>query len=300
MQTQIAIKKRQALLDFILWPALYFAFVIPYLLVLHRIGEPSLLDAFPLIGLSPLLLLIIATIVERVHPFNANWNKPDMQTVNNILYMVTSNYSEIAGKSIALFLAPVMVSHLAPGYEAQSIWLSSFPVAIQVAVGVLLYDFVYYWYHRFSHFLAPLWRLHRLHHATEKLNALVLSRFNVLDIIIELFLLTSVMYWVGLPEKIYLIMTAFMIPATVLSHANFEARLPRFLEWIVITPTTHRIHHSKDKTLLNRNFGGFTLFWDVVFKTYEPSGKNEINEIGISNHHISRWFWGQLFDFLKK
>lgn len=283
-----------------IWFFLYLGYSIPNYWMADQIGQNLLNEDYVLFALSPLILLAAVFLVERIMPFETDWNTLDMDSLNNILYLFTSNYAEAAGKSLALLAAPLIVSVFTNDALSFHIWPNDAPEAIQIVVGILIYDLIYYWYHRLSHLLHPLWRLHRLHHSVNRLTGLALARFNILDLVIELTLLTSCLYFLGVPEDIYLKMSAFMIPATILSHANFSSDLPKAFSWVIINPNSHRIHHSSNVKLLNRNFGGFSHLWDLVFGTYVVPQSVEVHKVGVVGHKTSKWFWKQHIDFLLK
>ncbi len=288
---------RKGVWDVLLWPVIYLGCAISYIYALSLYDDVSAFEEYSIAATLPVIALILSFIAERINPYKKDWNKLDMQAINNFLYQFITTYGEALGKSLSLVAAPFILSLVNIGNTG--IWPASLPVFLQVILGLLIYDFIYYWYHRISHFTHWLWRLHRLHHSTERLNVLAGFRFNIIDILIEISIIFTVITVIGIPEKIFFNMLGFMIPATVLSHANFEAKLPWFLEWMVISPSTHRIHHAKDDSLLNANFGGFTLLWDVVFGTYKSSKDHSIEKTGVSGHETSPWIWTQQVDFLK-
>src|SRR5262249_29072275 len=42
------------------------------------------------------------------------------------------------------------------------------------------------------------------------------------------------------------------------------------LEWILNTPSAHRVHHGINPRYLDKNYGGILLVWDRLFGPYEP------------------------------
>jgi len=50
-------------------------------------------------------------------------------------------------------------------------------------------------------------------------------------------------------------------------HMNVTWR-SNWLEWIVVTPRYHHIHHSKNAAHANANFGVTFSIWDRLFGTY--------------------------------
>jgi len=220
-----------------------------------------------------------------------------MQTFNNIIFNFSSTFTNLYTIALVLIITPIILSKMSWDF---SIWPSEVYFPIQVLIALLYYDFIYYWYHRISHKNKWLWRLHRLHHSSEKLNTLALGKFNVIDIFLEIFIINVGLVLIQLPENVFFAAQSFMIPATILSHSNFDVKLPSWLKWVIITPTSHRIHHSINQLEHDSNYGGFSHFWDIIFKTYNPVVNMEPVQTGIAGHKMSPWIWSQFFDFLKK
>jgi sterol desaturase/sphingolipid hydroxylase (fatty acid hydroxylase superfamily) len=69
------------------------------------------------------------------------------------------------------------------------------------------------------------------------------------------------------------------------NHSNLG--LPRavdqILRAVIVTPDMHRIHHSRNHTEHNKNFGFNFSFWDRMLGTYleAPEGSQESMPLGI-------------------
>ena len=42
------------------------------------------------------------------------------------------------------------------------------------------------------------------------------------------------------------------------------------LEWVLNTPSHHRVHHGSNPRYLDKNYGGILIVWDRLFGTFEP------------------------------
>jgi sterol desaturase/sphingolipid hydroxylase (fatty acid hydroxylase superfamily) len=42
-----------------------------------------------------------------------------------------------------------------------------------------------------------------------------------------------------------------------------------WLEWIINTPSAHRVHHASNPEYLDKNYGGVLLIWDHLFGSYQ-------------------------------
>jgi sterol desaturase/sphingolipid hydroxylase (fatty acid hydroxylase superfamily) len=48
------------------------------------------------------------------------------------------------------------------------------------------------------------------------------------------------------------------------------------LEWVLNTPSHHRVHHGSNQRYLDRNHAGVLIIWDRLFGTFEPEGEKVV------------------------
>ena len=137
------------------------------------------------------------------------------------------------------------------------------PLWVRLTLALVVGDLGYYLVHRAMHF-DWLWPMHRFHHSTIELywfSGLRTSMANSLLIRIPyLFALHAFEISVEgiLATGIMLIIVNFWV------HANFKVRLGP-LEWLLITPSFHRVHHVTAEGLEGHNFGNILSVWDHLF-----------------------------------
>jgi len=137
-----------------------------------------------------------------------------------------------------------------------------------VVLCLLVTDFVWYWYHRLGHEVRFLWAVHSLHHQSENYNISVGFRISIFQYIVR------TCFWIALP---ILGFSADVIVLVLVGHALYQLLLhtqvvPKlgFIEKILVTPSTHRVHHGINDRYLDKNYGGMFVIWDRLFGTYEP------------------------------
>ncbi len=129
-------------------------------------------------------------------------------------------------------------------------------------------DVCYYWYHRASHELRLLWATHVAHHSSERYTLATALRQSWTAP------LPHFLFWAPLPllgfrpENIML-MSAFSLIYQYWIHTETIGRLGP-LEWVMNTPSHHRVHHGSNPQYLDRNHGGIFIVWDRLFGTFEP------------------------------
>jgi hypothetical protein len=52
-------------------------------------------------------------------------------------------------------------------------------------------------------------------------------------------------------------------------HTEYIRKLPAPIEYIFVTPSHHRVHHSTNEQYLDKNFGSTFIVWDRLFGTFE-------------------------------
>ena len=148
-----------------------------------------------------------------------------------------------------------------------SIGLFDIPVTWwSVVLLVLAIDFLWYWCHRLGHETSLLWGVHILHHQSEQYNFSVGYRISSFQTIVRS------MFWLLLP---FIGFQPEIILGVLICHGVYQMPLhtqfiPRlgFLEYILVTPSAHRVHHGTNPEYIDKNYGGVFIIWDLMFGTY--------------------------------
>ena len=140
------------------------------------------------------------------------------------------------------------------------------PVWAVWALTFVVIDFVYYWYHRCSHRVRFLWAVHMNHHSSEEMNYVVSLRQAWFGPIskIPFFMFMPL---VGFDPLITLVAGVASTLWGVLGHTQWINRLGP-LEYIFVTPSSHRVHHGSNECYLDKNYGNFLIVWDRMFGTF--------------------------------
>jgi alkylglycerol monooxygenase len=180
--------------------------------------------------------------------------------VSDLNVGIASQIAELFLKGIGLFVYAAVYEHRLVTFAEGSPW--------PWVVGLVGIDFLYYWWHRASHVVNVLWAVHAVHHQSEDMNFAVALRqpaFEALTIIpfhLPLALL-------GVEPWIYVSCYAIDLIYQFWVHTELTRRHPS-LEWVLNTPSAHRVHHGINAQYLDKNYGGILLVWDRLFGTYEP------------------------------
>jgi sterol desaturase/sphingolipid hydroxylase (fatty acid hydroxylase superfamily) len=132
-------------------------------------------------------------------------------------------------------------------------------------------DLCYYTFHRAHHEVRILWAGHVNHHSSRHYNLSTALRQAWTTPI------TGPIFWVPLavlgfaPVQIFTAQAVSLIYQFWL-HTEHIGRLGP-LEWVLNTPSHHRVHHGRNARYLDRNYGGVFIVWDRLFGSFEPEGE---------------------------
>ena len=224
--------------------------------------------------------------LERVAPYRADWNQFGRAERNDwALYFLAVIPSEVVARALVFAVVPWLVaqSPVSPSH----FWPDSLPLWVQVALGLLCFDFAYYWYHRLSHEHEWLWAWQRLHHTPEYLIASKGFRHTFVEWGADIVLHTTFFALVGMPPGVIFWVYAISMPIGILSHANIGVpNLPGLAAFLNL-PGAHRIHHDRD--LLGgglKNYSAFTMFWDHVFGTFVSPERYTPRSLGVTEYDV--------------
>jgi len=128
-------------------------------------------------------------------------------------------------------------------------------------------DFLYYWLHRFDHVIRFFWASHVTHHSSEEMNFTVGFRSSVFQPLYRFFYFIP-LAWMGFkPAHILVVFAATQIWG-ILVHTKLIHKMG-LLEYILVTPSHHRVHHASNPAYLDKNMGMFLIIWDKMFGTFQ-------------------------------
>ncbi|WP_116798453.1 sterol desaturase family protein [Flavobacterium sp. 103] len=146
---------------------------------------------------------------------------------------------------------------------------SIFSIESSATTWILLFlatDLVWYWYHRLGHTVNLFWATHIVHHQSDDFNYTAAARITVFQAV------ARGLFWCVLPIigfKAEMITVLLLIHGTYpfFTHTQLVGKLG-WLEYIIVTPSHHRVHHSSNPEYLDKNYGDMLIIWDKIFGTY--------------------------------
>lgn len=166
---------------------------------------------------------------------------------------------------------------------------------------LLAIDFGYYWFHRASHEIHFTWAAHQVHHSSEEYNLSTALRQSVIQDFFGWIIYLPIALFI--PPPMYAVHIQFNLIYQFWIHTEFIKTLGP-LEYILNTPSHHRVHHGRNRYCIDKNYGGVLIIWDRLFGTFQAESDkvvyglthpiNTFNPIKIQfDHYFYLWntFW---------
>ncbi len=260
----------------------------------------SLAAQYPALRLIP--LLTFATML-------AEW-----LYIRIALHDVDSHDLEEAAASIATAIGNQLMRPAAsllvalPLYLAYQFRVLDIPSTSVVALAVLfvLVDFADYWFHRAAHRVRVLWATHAVHHSTTSFNLTAAVRLGWTGPLSGAVVFFLPLALVGFHPLAIMATIVLNLLYQFFLHTEHAPRLGA-LEWVLNTPTHHRVHHAANAACLDKNFAGVFVVWDRLFGTFAAAPGDEKLRFGLraplpsQNPLTVNFFeWGRLLRDLRR
>ncbi|MDI3321731.1 sterol desaturase family protein [Pinibacter soli] len=212
------------------------------------------------------LLLLISTplyiFIIGLEIVLSNLRKQETYTVKDTFQNV---YMMLLNGGIDLIFRAVYVGVLVWCYTHRIVEIHQ--VVAYWLILVLFEDFMYYWLHRMDHTLRFLWAVHVTHHSSQKYNFTTGFRSSVFEPLYRFIFFLPLAFCGFKPLDIVFIYSATQIWG-IMVHTEKVGKLG-LLEYILVTPSHHKVHHASNPKYLDKNMGMLLIFWDKLFGTFQ-------------------------------
>jgi sterol desaturase/sphingolipid hydroxylase (fatty acid hydroxylase superfamily) len=221
-------------------------------------------------------------LLERLYPA-----KPDQPTFSAgfaqdaVWFFVQPVLAAVITVTLATFLERVYRGHLSFLTIGA---LGHLPAWILFAWAVLLTDFLKWFHHWLRHKVPALWEFHAVHHSQRQMNLFTDLRYHMVEYLVSRSVKTFPLLALAADAPTVYSFSLFYAWYTRLYHANIRTSLGP-LRYLMVTPQSHRVHHSIDPKHRDMNFGVLFTFWDWMFGT-QYRGWNEYPDTGVADERF--------------
>lgn len=212
-------------------------------------------------------------LIEILYGYFAKDQKHNvMDTVSSLSSGLTNIIKDSLGLAIVLVGYPILLKHLAI-FEIESTWLVWL-------LAFLAIDFAGYWNHRLSHHINIFWNQHVIHHSSEEFNLACALRQSISNIVGYFSLMLFPAAILGVPNEVIAILAPIHLFAQFWYHTQHIGKMG-LLEYIIVTPSQHRVHHAINPEYIDKNLGQILCVWDRMFGTFQEELEDVPPQYGV-------------------
>jgi sterol desaturase/sphingolipid hydroxylase (fatty acid hydroxylase superfamily) len=207
----------------------------------------------------PVFLLLV--LFEKWYGWRKGFDTVrNMDMVSSLSSGITNVTKDVLGLSITIIGYNWLVGKVALT-EIKAGWLT-------FLVAFIALDFSGYWVHRLSHEINIFWNKHLIHHSSEEFNLACALRQSISSFfnIWTVFLLPAAL--LGVPGEVIAILAPLHLFAQFWYHTRHIGSMG-FLEYILVTPSHHRVHHAINPEYIDKNHSQIFIIWDKLFGTFQ-------------------------------
>lgn len=222
------------------------------------------MDTYGLILLIAMPIFIVLILIEILVYKIKQKDYHYIDAISSLYSGMTNTLKDVLGLTFVVISYDYLLQHLAIfHWQKTTIWT-------YLLVFVLL-DLSGYWYHRLSHEINYFWNIHVVHHSSEYFNlpCALRQQFATFTNILNILLSGIFLAIIGIPKDVILITAPIHLFLQFWYHTTLINKMG-FLEYFLVTPSHHRVHHAMNAIYINKNYGQIFIIWDKLFGTYQP------------------------------
>jgi sterol desaturase/sphingolipid hydroxylase (fatty acid hydroxylase superfamily) len=207
---------------------------------------------------TPIYIFIIGVeilLTHIVHRKSYSWKDAGV----NLYLMILNSVIDLSFRIVYLAVLQYFYNHSLITIEQGILYW---------VILVLAEDFLFYWLHRFDHQVRLFWAVHVTHHSSQHMNFTVGFRSSVFQPLYRFIYFIPLALLGFRPLDIAFIYSATQIWG-IFVHTELIKKMG-WLEYILVTPSHHRVHHASNPKYLDKNMGMFLILWDKLFGTFQP------------------------------
>ena len=241
-------------------------------------------------------LLIIIEVLYGHYKKNQTYNL--MDTIASLSSGTTNLLKDILGLTVIIISYPFLLSKLSFFDFENTLWV--------YIIAFICIDFSSYWNHRLNHKINIFWNQHVIHHSSEEFNLACALRQSISNFLGygALFLIPAAIF--GIQHEVIGLLLPLHLFGQFWYHTRHIGKLG-ILEYIIVTPSQHRVHHAINPVYIDKNLGAIFCVWDRWFGTFQEELDDEPPVYGVLKP-VSTWnpilinfthIWGLILDFFR-
>jgi sterol desaturase/sphingolipid hydroxylase (fatty acid hydroxylase superfamily) len=192
----------------------------------------------------------------------SNLNKNERYSLKgfweNMYLMILNSGLDLVMRILALFVLSNVYTYRL--FDIDAAW-------VYWTLLLLVEDLTFYVIHYVDHYVRLFWAVHVTHHNSQEYNLTVGLRSSLFEPIYRFIYFIPAAFIGFKAEDIFFIYSLTQLYGVFL-HTQYVKNFG-FLDYFMISPSQHRVHHGSNVRYLDKNMGMFLNVWDKLFGTYE-------------------------------
>ena len=216
--------------------------------------------------------MVLMTVEALYGHFTNRQTYSFMDTLSSLSSGITNVLKDSLGLVLVILSYPYILDTIAVFDLESSVML--------YVVAFICIDFASYWNHRLNHKVNIFWNRHVIHHSSEEFNLACALRQSISAWIgFGAFFLIPAAFF-GVPAQLITLLAPIHLFAQFWYHTQHIGKLG-FLEYIIVTPSQHRVHHAINPIYIDKNLSAIFCIWDRAFGTFQEELDEEPPVYGV-------------------
>lgn len=229
-----------------------------------------------------IVIFTLLFLMERLLPLRQR-NRPQVERlisnvgVTALAFAVNATVVQFAAQSTRQWTSDHAIGLM---------YLLPFSGIVPSIIAFLLMDLTFYYWHRANHRFRFLWRFHNAHHIDPDLDVSTAFRFHFGEMFFSAGFRAIQVALIGVSTTTYLVYETVYQANTLFHHSNVKLPLwlERYLNWVLVTPRMHGIHHSQIQQETNSNWSIIFPWWDRLHQTLRLNIPQSQIKIGVPGY----------------
>ena len=216
--------------------------------------------------------MVLMTVEALYGHFTNKQTYSFMDTLSSLSSGITNVLKDSLGLVLVILSYPYILDTIAVFDLESSVML--------YVLAFICIDFASYWNHRLNHKVNIFWNRHVIHHSSEEFNLACALRQSISAWIgFGAFFLIPAAFF-GVPAQLITLLAPIHLFAQFWYHTQHIGKLG-FLEYIIVTPSQHRVHHAINPIYIDKNLSAIFCIWDRAFGTFQEELDEEPPVYGV-------------------
>ncbi len=215
------------------------------------------------------IIIPLEIVLSHVHGWRFyTWKQTLINVYLNLLNVGVALLLRGVALAVLIFAARFAVpNHLGPFWYWTLLFLGE--------------DLMFWLEHFVDHRVRLFWAVHVTHHSSHEYNLSTGFRSSVFMPFYR-YLYFVPLAMLGFDPVDIFFMYALTQTYGILVHTQSVGRLPRWIEYVLVTPSHHRVHHASNIPYLDKNMGMVLIIWDRIFGTFTEELPDEPPVYGLT------------------